>query len=175
LESVCSPRIYFCDDEQFRSSETCELFKEMKSMTTSHTLLVFGCVAALASCDSASTSANARQAGNATPTGAAASVTEIRLLVDGTGYQPAAITVPANRPVRLTVVRTADEGCGQQLVFPTLNIRRDLPLNHPVTVEFDMPASGQVDFTCGMSMMRGSIVARAQTPVGAASGIRADR
>lgn len=83
----------------------------------------------------------------------------LQLTVDGTGYHPSSISAPPIKPVRLTITRTSDEGCGQQIVFPSLNLRRDLPLNQPVTVEFTMPASGSVAFTCGMDMLRGSIVA----------------
>ena len=60
--------------------------------------------------------------------------------------------------MRLVFTRTSDEGCGQQLVFPTLGIRRDLPLNRAVTVDLTMPATGSVAFTCGMDMLRGSVV-----------------
>ncbi len=80
--------------------------------------------------------------------------------IDGTGYHPNSVSAPAGQPVRLTLTRTSDEGCGQQVVFPTLNIRRDLPLNRAVVVDFSMPASGSVAFTCGMDMFRGSIVAQ---------------
>ena len=90
---------------------------------------------------------------------AATGTADLQLTVDGTGYHPSSISAPAGKPVRLTITRTSDEGCGQQIVFPSLNIRRDLPLNQAVTVEFTMPASGSVAFTCGMDMMRGSIVA----------------
>lgn len=90
---------------------------------------------------------------------AAAATADLQLTVDGTGYHPSSINAPAGKPVRLTIRRTSDEGCGQQIVFPSLDIRRDLPLNQAVTVEFTMPASGSVAFTCGMDMLRGSIVA----------------
>ena len=91
---------------------------------------------------------------------AATGTADLQLTVDGTGYHPSSISAPSGKPVRLTITRTSDEGCGQQIVFPSLNIRRDLPLNQAVTVEFTMPASGSVAFTCGMDMLRGSIVAR---------------
>jgi plastocyanin domain-containing protein len=84
---------------------------------------------------------------------------DLQLTVDGTGYHPSSISAPPGKPVRLTIKRTSDEGCGQQIVFPSLNIRRDLPLNQAITVEFTMPLSGSVAFTCGMDMLRGSIVA----------------
>lgn len=82
----------------------------------------------------------------------------IAITVDGSGYHPSSIKAPAGKPARLIFTRTSDEGCGQQLVFPAQGIRKDLPLNQPVTVDITMPASGNVAFTCGMNMLRGSIV-----------------
>jgi plastocyanin domain-containing protein len=43
-------------------------------------------------------------------------------------------------------------------MIPTLNIKRPLPLNQPVTVEFTPRKTGNVDFVCGMEMLRGTIV-----------------
>jgi plastocyanin domain-containing protein len=60
----------------------------------------------------------------------------------------------------MVFTRISDQGCGQQLVFPALGIKKDLPLNQPVEVDVTMPASGSVSFTCGMDMYRGSIVAQ---------------
>ena len=79
--------------------------------------------------------------------------------VDGQGYHPASLTLPAGRAATIVFTRTSDEGCGQQVVFPSLNIRRDLPLNQPVEVSLTPPV-GEIAFTCGMGMYRGSIVAR---------------
>lgn len=85
---------------------------------------------------------------------------QIAVEVGGDGYHPAEVSAPAGQPVRLVFTRTTDEGCGQQLVFPDLDIRRDLPLNEPVAIDVTMPASGSVRFTCGMDMWRGAVVAR---------------
>jgi plastocyanin domain-containing protein len=94
------------------------------------------------------------------PAGSSGAPTALSVTVDATGYHPDSISAPAGRPVRLTITRTSDEGCGQQIVFPTLDVQRDLPLNRAVVVDFAMPASGSVAFTCGMDMLRGSIVAK---------------
>ncbi len=80
------------------------------------------------------------------------------ITVDASGFHPDSVRAPANSPTRLVFTRVSDEGCGQQLIFPTLDIRRDLPLNTAVPVDFTMPASGSVAFTCGMNMLRGSVV-----------------
>src|SRR5688572_8120898 len=85
---------------------------------------------------------------------------EIAVSVNERGYEPAEVTAAAGQPVRLLFTRTSDEGCGQQLVFPDLDIRRDLPLNETVAVDLTMPAEGRVAFTCGMAMYQGAVVAR---------------
>jgi plastocyanin domain-containing protein len=82
----------------------------------------------------------------------------LRITVDGEGYHPATVTVPASRPATLVFTRTSDDGCGQQLVFPDINLRRDLPLNQPVVVTVNAPATGRLAFTCGMDMYRGAVV-----------------
>ncbi|HEX2879227.1 MAG TPA: cupredoxin domain-containing protein [Polyangiaceae bacterium] len=94
------------------------------------------------------------------PTASKTATAPIAINVDGSGYHPPAVNAPAGKVTSLVFTRTSDEGCGHQLVFPSLNIRKDLPLNKPVQVEFTMPASGSVAFTCGMNMYRGSVVAQ---------------
>lgn len=79
--------------------------------------------------------------------------------VNARGYTPAQVQVPAGQPVTLRFTRTSDEGCGQQLVFPELGIRRDLPLGQVVPVTLDSPR-GEIRFTCGMDMYRGMVVAQ---------------
>ena len=81
----------------------------------------------------------------------------VTVRVDGEGYHPATIRARAGQAITLVFTRTTDETCGQQLVFPTQNIRRDLPLNQPVEVALTTPPSGAVNFTCGMNMYRGQL------------------
>jgi plastocyanin domain-containing protein len=100
---------------------------------------------ALAACSSGGAS-RAAQDGRATVT------------VDGDGYHPARLEVVAGRPLRITFRRTTDRTCGQEVVFPDLGIRRELPLDRPVDVTLT-PTRGTIAFTCGMGMYQGSIVA----------------
>ena len=83
----------------------------------------------------------------------------IKVSVEAAGYKPSEIKAKGGSPVRVEFTRTTDEGCGQQLVFPTLDIKKDLPLNEPVAVDVTMPASGKLAFTCGMDMYKGALVA----------------
>jgi plastocyanin domain-containing protein len=83
---------------------------------------------------------------------------EFQVSVGATGYEPSVVNAPANTPIRLVFTRTTDEGCGQQLVVASQDIRRDLPLDEPVAVDLTTPASGTVRFSCGMDMYDGAIV-----------------
>jgi RND family efflux transporter MFP subunit len=81
-----------------------------------------------------------------------------KVLVTENGYEPAKLTLRAGAPARLTFVRTTDKTCGTEVVFPLLNIRRALPLNEPVVIEFTPKSSGEIGFVCGMNMLRGTVV-----------------
>lgn len=90
----------------------------------------------------------------------ASDVTEIAITVDGEGYHPEEIKAPAGKLARLKFTRTSDSGCGQQVLFPALKLQKDLPLGREVVVELTVPASGRLEFTCGMGMLRGVLVAK---------------
>jgi membrane fusion protein, heavy metal efflux system len=81
-----------------------------------------------------------------------------KVLVTEKGYEPAKLTVRKGQPARITFVRTTDKTCGTEVVFPSLNIRRPLPLNEPVVIEFTAKTSGDIGFVCGMNMLRGTVV-----------------
>lgn len=93
------------------------------------------------------------------PSASQASIRPIAISVDASGYHPDSVRAAPGKQARLVFTRTSDEGCGHQLVFPTLTIQKDLPLNQPVTVDIAMPESGSIAFTCGMDMLRGAVVA----------------
>ncbi len=82
----------------------------------------------------------------------------IAITVDGEGYHPSTDKAPAGKKAKLVFTRTTDKSCGTEVVFHALNIKKELPLNQPTTVEVDIPASGQLAFACGMDMMKGSVV-----------------
>lgn len=106
-------------------------------------------------------SSPAATANAATPSSATAVATaaqEAKVLVTEKGYEPARLTVRAGQPARITFVRMTDKTCGTEVVFPSLNIRRPLPLNEPVVIEFTPRESGEIGFVCGMNMLRGNVV-----------------
>jgi RND family efflux transporter MFP subunit len=83
-----------------------------------------------------------------------------KVIVNEQGYEPATVTLRAGTPARITFVRTTDKTCGTEVAFPTLNIKRALPLNEPVVIEFTPAKSGEIAFACGMHMLHGTVVTR---------------
>jgi cobalt-zinc-cadmium efflux system membrane fusion protein len=81
-----------------------------------------------------------------------------KVLVTENGYEPAKLTLRAGEPARIAFVRTTDKTCGTEVAFPSLNIRRVLPLNESVVIEFTPRSSGEIGFVCGTNMLRGTVV-----------------
>jgi len=81
-----------------------------------------------------------------------------RVVVSEQGYEPATVSLRAGAPARITFVRTTDKTCGTEVVFPSLNIKRALPLNEPVVIEFTPAKPGDIAFACGMNMLHGTVV-----------------
>lgn len=74
------------------------------------------------------------------------------------GYQPESFKLKRNVPARVTFVRETDETCGKEVVIKDYDIKRALPLNEPVVVEFTPRKTGEFTFACGMNMIRGKII-----------------
>jgi RND family efflux transporter MFP subunit len=94
----------------------------------------------------------------ATTQAGSASIQTANVLVTDTGFEPAKVSLRVGSPARLTFVRTTDKTCATDVVFPSLNIRRALPLNEPVAIEFTPANAGDVAFSCGMDMLKGTVV-----------------
>ena len=82
----------------------------------------------------------------------------VPITVDDQGYHPATVRAAAGRALTLVFRRTDALNCGEQVRFPTLNLVRDLPVGQSVEVAVTVPPSGELAFTCGMNMYRGSVV-----------------
>lgn len=80
--------------------------------------------------------------------------------VSAAGFKPSRIEVEAGKPTTLTFLRISEEGCGTEVLFPDLNINEPLPLNKPVKVTIEPKKAGELKFSCGMDMLRGTVVVR---------------
>ena len=75
------------------------------------------------------------------------------------GYDPATIRVLAGKPVRLVFDRQETSSCSEEVVFPDFSVRTFLPAFERTTVEVTPDHAGTYEFTCGMSMLHGRLVA----------------
>ena len=69
------------------------------------------------------------------------------------------IPVEAGRPVRLVFYRDETADCSAQVVFDSLNIDQELPAFKKTAIEFTPHEPGDYHFRCGMSVIRGRVVA----------------
>jgi plastocyanin len=81
-----------------------------------------------------------------------------KIAVTENGFEPSTITLKPNVPAKLTFVRQTDKTCAKAIAIPEYKIKRDLPLNEPVVVEFTPSQTGEFTFTCGMNMLKGKLV-----------------
>lgn len=82
----------------------------------------------------------------------------IKITVSKDGFSPSNVEARKGQPVRLVFVRTDSNNCAGQIVFPSMNIKKDLPVGKLVMVEFVPKDDRDISFACGMGMMRGKVV-----------------
>jgi hypothetical protein len=88
----------------------------------------------------------------------AAKAQRVNIEVTAQGYTPDTVEAKAGEPLTLVFKRTTEKGCGERLVFPGLDIERELPLNEAVTINLTPEEDQTIAFTCGMGMYEGSVV-----------------
>lgn len=82
----------------------------------------------------------------------------VKVKVDRNGFSPSSIDAEAGHKLNLVFRRTDKNNCGNVVVFPQRKIRRSLPIGKNVVVSLIPTESGQITFTCGMGMYKGSVV-----------------
>src|SRR5258705_13523337 len=87
-------------------------------------------------------------------------VQKVTIALTEKGYEPSSLKLRRGVPAQLTFIRKVSATCGTQIVISDYDIKRALPLNEPVRVEFTPKKSGTFTFTCGMGMLRGSLIVR---------------
>ena len=83
---------------------------------------------------------------------------EASVAVNEASFSPQRLTLQAGVPARITFTRTTDKTCATEVVVPSLNIKKSLPLNQPVAIEFTPVTTGEVAFACGLNMLKGVVV-----------------
>src|SRR5262245_51134041 len=116
--------------------------------------LLLGCDSPKASADTSapSAAATARLATNAPK-----DARRIEVAATHEGYVPSTVDVKKGETVVLRFKRTTKSDCLAQVVIPKLGIKEDLPLEQPVEVVVKADQEGDIEFACGMNMLKGKI------------------
>ena len=89
---------------------------------------------------------------------ATADIQTANVRVGDAAFEPSMITLRKGVPARVTFTRVSDKTCATEVVFPDYGIKRTLPLNQGVAVEFTPQKAGDVAFACGMGMLKGMLM-----------------
>jgi plastocyanin domain-containing protein len=87
-------------------------------------------------------------------------VQKVTVALTEKGYEPTSLKLRRGVPAQVTFIRKVSATCGTEIVIADYNIKRALPLNEPILMEFTPKKSGTFAFTCGMGMLRGSLIVR---------------
>ncbi len=83
---------------------------------------------------------------------------QIKITVGEKGYEPSSVRLRRGIPARLLFYREDDNNCAGQMIIRNLDIRKKLPVGKLVAVQFTPEREGKYTFTCGMNMLRGTLV-----------------
>ena len=89
-------------------------------------------------------------------------VQTVAVTVGPGGFAPDRVALRAGVPARLVFTRTTDRTCATEVQVPSLGVGKTaLPLDEAVVVTFTPTEAGTFAFTCGMGMMRGTLIVTA--------------
>ncbi|WP_437978446.1 cupredoxin domain-containing protein [Sorangium sp. So ce295] len=80
----------------------------------------------------------------------------VEIMVHG-AFVPDKIAAVEGERLQLRLVRHDSGGCTREVVFPSLGIRKELPTGQPVTIDLPELKAGELQFECGMGMIKGTI------------------
>jgi plastocyanin domain-containing protein len=106
---------------------------------------------------------NSESSAESAPTPVIVTAAGVRVTVGEHGFAPSSLAAPKGAPgatLPVTFLRTTDDTCAKEVVFPDLGIKKDLPLNTPVTVDVPADAARTLTFQCGMAMYKGSLLVK---------------
>jgi plastocyanin domain-containing protein len=97
------------------------------------------------------------------PTSVSGAPQGVRVTVGEHGFAPPSLALAkgsAGSTTAVTFLRTTDATCAKEVVFPDVSIKKDLPLNVPVTVDVPTDVPRTLTFQCGMAMYKGALVVK---------------
>lgn len=94
----------------------------------------------------------------AAPTLAARAPRTVELTVTKEGFIPAEVKVRKGEPIKLVITRKVERTCATEVVLEGTGIKKDLPLDKPVAIEFTPDRTGQIKYACAMGMIGGVLL-----------------
>lgn len=89
---------------------------------------------------------------------AAATPRPLALTVTEKGFEPDHFDLRKGEPVHLVVTRVTDHTCATAILIRDLGIKRALPLNQPVAIDFTPLKTGELHYLCGMKKIGGVLL-----------------
>lgn len=91
---------------------------------------------------------------------ATASPRMVHVTVDDKGFHPNHVEAVKGQKLTLEFERTHDGTCATKVVFPEVNIEKDLPLNEKVPVDVPTGKARTLAFQCGMGMYKSAVLVK---------------
>ncbi|MFO0739624.1 MAG: cupredoxin domain-containing protein [Labilithrix sp.] len=82
----------------------------------------------------------------------------VQVTADDKGFTPSSVSFKKGTPAALVFVRTTDDTCATSVVFPELDIKKELPKDKPVTIDIPTDKDRSLTFQCGMGMYKSAVV-----------------
>lgn len=81
----------------------------------------------------------------------------VNIEVDDDGFHPDRIPAQKGRPITLIFTRTDEDTCATHVVISEENIRKELPVDKPVTIPILPGRTGNIHFSCPAGKFGGEI------------------
>ena len=88
-------------------------------------------------------------------------VQRIAMKITNSQYAPNVIVAKKGVPLRIEITADESAGCARDIIFPDFGIRKIVPFDELVTVEFTPQDEGEFRFHCSMDMARGKLIVTA--------------
>lgn len=86
---------------------------------------------------------------------------EIPVTADEKGFSPSSVKVQKGSKATLVFTRTTDDTCATEVVFPEIDVKKELPKGQPVRIDVPTDKEQKLTFQCGMGMYKSAVVVAA--------------
>ncbi len=80
----------------------------------------------------------------------------VEMTVTKEGFVPAEVKVKKGEPLKLVITRKVEKTCATEVVLD--GVKKELPLEKPVEIQYTPKRTGQIKYACAMGMIGGVLV-----------------